>query len=605
MKIAPTRLPILYLILGVLLLVSIVPMYFYYDNVVTNSRDLLRRNEMYLQTTVTRSLADSLAQHHTTLQMMLQNFASAVGVASGGNLSGENITLPELRALLEQFVSSYDDVAYATLLNTDARGISAGKIQPDSFVQRELERAFAAAQDSRPYMGQPLALSDGKRTHTVMVVSRPLIQSGRFIGMIGTVVDLKFVSDQLAEVSRDGRQAYVIDRQGRLVAGTLPDFVTGQDMRQFEIARRFVEQGGAAKLSENSEFVHEDRSGRHSMRGTFSPVAPLQWAVIAQKDDRDAFLMVYQMQNLAQVQAILTVLLSIAISFFAARRITTPLRVLTESSRAIAKGDFSIRVSLRSRTEIGELASTFNLMSEDLERFVRDLKRAAEENRALFMNSIKMIAGAVDEKDPYTRGHSDRVTRYSVAIATRLGLSEADIDNIRIAALLHDVGKIGIEDAVLKKPGALTPDEYEIMKTHTTKGATILRPVEQLRDMLPGIELHHESLDGRGYPFGLKGDDIPLMARIISVADTFDAMTTNRPYQAARDTEYVVQVIRKLVGTKFDGRVVEALESLVAAGEIKPRRAVAMPVDVDPTGVAAAAAAAGSANPETDFRSRI
>jgi putative nucleotidyltransferase with HDIG domain len=114
-------------------------------------------------------------------------------------------------------------------------------------------------------------------------------------------------------------------------------------------------------------------------------------------------------------------------------------------------------------------------MTDDLERLVRDLKRAADENRALFMNSIQMLAGAVDEKDPYTRGHSDRVTKISVLLATEMGLPESEVDKIRIAALLHDVGKIGIEDAVLKKPGALTHDEYEIMKTHTVKGANILR----------------------------------------------------------------------------------------------------------------------------------
>ena len=108
---------------------------------------------------------------------------------------------------------------------------------------------------------------------------------------------------------------------------------------------------------------------------------------------------------------------------------------------------------------------------------------------------------------------------------------------VRVSAQLHDVGKIGIEDRILKKPGALTPEEFEVMKTHTTKGANILRPVAQLKEMIPGIELHHESLDGRGYPHGLKDAEIPLLPRIIAVADTFDALTTNRPYQQAHDPE--------------------------------------------------------------------
>ncbi len=154
----------------------------------------------------------------------------------------------------------------------------------------------------------------------------------------------------------------------------------------------------------------------------------------------------------------------------AARRITNPLEVLTESSRALARGDFSQRVRLWSRTEIGELAETFNTMSEELEHYVQDLKRAAEENRALFMGSIQMFAGAVDEKDPYTRGHSDRVTRYSMLIAKEMELGSDFTEILQISAQLHDVGKIGIEDHILKKPGALTAEEFEVMKTHTTRG---------------------------------------------------------------------------------------------------------------------------------------
>jgi HD-GYP domain-containing protein (c-di-GMP phosphodiesterase class II) len=217
------------------------------------------------------------------------------------------------------------------------------------------------------------------------------------------------------------------------------------------------------------------------MLGTYSPVPALEWAVIAQKPQREAYRTVDEMQRTARLWALLLVLVIVGISVFASRKITSPLKTLTESSRAIAKGDFSQRVHLKSRTEIGELAETFNVMSTDLERFVADLKRAAEENRTLFLSSIQMLAGAVDEKDPYTKGHSDRVTRYSVLLATEMGLTGEEIERIRISAQLHDVGKIGIEDRILKKPGALTPDEFEIMKTHTTKGGTILRPVEMLK----------------------------------------------------------------------------------------------------------------------------
>jgi putative nucleotidyltransferase with HDIG domain len=281
------------------------------------------------------------------------------------------------------------------------------------------------------------------------------------------------------------------------------------------------------------------------------------------------------MEETARRLALFAVIVSMAISILAARRITHPLEVLTASSRAIAKGDFTQRVRVKSRTEIAELASTFNHMSEELEQFVLDLKRAAQENRELFLGSIQMLAGAVDEKDPYTRGHSDRVTRYSVLIARELGLTEQSLEVVRVAAQLHDVGKIGIEDRILKKPGALTNEEFAIMKTHTTKGANILRPVAQLKEMLPGIELHHESLDGRGYPRGLKDNEIPLLARIIAVADTFDALTTNRPYQQAHAAQDALRIIHSLAGKRLDPVVVSAFSALYERGEIRLQRSSA------------------------------
>ena len=441
---------------------------------------------------------------------------------------------PELRALLENFVSSSDDLAYATLLNSEAKGISAGRIAPDAFLQRELERAYAAAREGRVYNGQALVVGTGKSARTVMLVSTPVMYGGSFLGMIGSVVDLQFLIRRLQEVNRGGLTPYVVDSQGRLVAGATSDYATGQDMSNLEIVRNFVEAGTKAQMvAATREFNVRDGNANIRMLGTYSPVTNLDWAVVVQKPRAEAYRGVYEMQRNARILAIMAIALSIGISIFAARRITNPLEVLTHFSRAIAGGDFSQRVHVKSRTEIGELADTFNVMSEELEHFVLDLKRAATENRDLFMGSIQMLAGAVDEKDPYTRGHSDRVTRYSMMIAKEMGVSEDFIETVRISAQLHDVGKIGIEDRILKKPGALTPEEFDIMKTHTTKGANILRPVAQLKDMIPGIELHHESLDGRGYPHGLKGDEIPLLPRIIAVADTFDALTTNRPYQHA------------------------------------------------------------------------
>jgi len=605
------RIPILYVILSVLLVISIVPMYFYSTNVVANNRERLKTNEKLLQNTVTRSLADDLAQHERSLRVMLANLASAIQVASGGDIGEQNIQAPELRALLENFVSSSDEIAYATLLNSDAKGITAGRITPDDFLRRELERAFAAARDGRAYNGQALVVGEGKSAHTVFLVAAPVKYGPRFLGMIASVVDLQFLIRRLQEVSISGGglTPYVVDAQGRLVAAATPEFATGQDMKNLEIVRNFVDGGNKAQFVPTMEFSVRNGKNNVEMLGTYSPVMPLDWAVVVQKPQREAYRDVFEMQGTARLLAIVAVLISILVSIFAARRITNPLEVLTQSSRALARGDFSQRVHLWSRTEIGELAQTFNTMSEELERFVEDLKRAAEENRALFMGSIQMLAGAVDEKDPYTRGHSDRVTRYSLLIAKEMNLPAPFLETLQISAQLHDVGKIGIEDHILKKPGALTEEEFEVMKTHTTKGANILRPVTQLAEMLPGIELHHEALDGRGYPYGLKGDQIPLLARVIAVGDTFDALTTNRPYQQAHTPEQALQIIRNLAGKRLDPDAVEALLAVYARGEIRIQRfTIKRPIVPAPTAVevpaateaaAAAAAAPAALAPDT------
>jgi len=572
-------------------------MYFYSAQVESINRDRLITNERILQNTVTRSLADDLSQHQASLRMMLANLSSALQVASGGDFTAEHVQAPELRALLENFVSSSEDLDYASLLNSEAKGISAGRIAPDAFLQRELERAYAAAREGRLYNGEALVVGSGKSSHTVMLVSSPVMVSGRFIGMIGAVVDLQFLIRRLQEVSRGGLIPYVVDSQGRMVAGATSDYATGQDMTKLEIVRNFVDQGSKAQMVAATREFNLNDGKSIKMLGTYSPVTNLDWAVIVQKPRSEAYRGVYEMQRTGRILAIMAIALSIAISVFAARRITNPLEVLTRSSRAIARGDFSQRVHLKSSTEIGELAATFNVMSQELEQFVLDLRRAATENRELFMGSIVMLAGAVDEKDPYTRGHSDRVTRYSVMIAREMGIYEDFIEIVRISAQLHDVGKIGIEDRILKKPGALTPEEFDIMKTHTTKGANILRPVAQLKDMIPGIELHHESLDGRGYPHGLKGDDIPLLPRIIAVADTFDALTTNRPYQHAHDPKDALRIIHSLSGKRLDPTAVAALTAIYERGEIRVEQPVlpAPPVAAAATAVGVSASPAGTA----------
>ena len=177
--------------------------------------------------------------------------------------------------------------------------------------------------------------------------------------------------------------------------------------------------------------------------------------------------------------------------------------------------------------------------------------RLYEDLQATFQQTIQSLARTIDKMDRYTAGHSERVARYAVALARWLGLPEDQIDVVRHSALMHDIGKIGCV-MNLNKPGKLTQDEYEIFKRHPVYGREILDPIKFLGPVIPGVYLHHERWDGRGYPLGLGGNDIPLIARIISVADTYDAMTSDRAYRRALPHEVTINELMRCTGSQFD-----------------------------------------------------
>ncbi|MGE5653095.1 MAG: HD domain-containing phosphohydrolase [Bacillota bacterium] len=180
--------------------------------------------------------------------------------------------------------------------------------------------------------------------------------------------------------------------------------------------------------------------------------------------------------------------------------------------------------------------------------------------RESYLDTIRTLAAAIDAKDSYTRGHSERVCRYAVAIAQEMNLDAAEIERIENAALLHDIGKIGIADAILSKPARLTDEEYAVIQTHPAQGLRILEPVDTLQNILDYVLCHHERYDGYGYPGGAQGETIPLGARILCVADSFDAMTSGRPYQKARSIEAALNELWLCAGQQFDPQVVAAFD---------------------------------------------
>jgi HD-GYP domain-containing protein (c-di-GMP phosphodiesterase class II) len=184
--------------------------------------------------------------------------------------------------------------------------------------------------------------------------------------------------------------------------------------------------------------------------------------------------------------------------------------------------------------------------------------RLYEELRETFFGTTLALAETLEKRDPYTGGHVRRVREYSMSIGRGLGLSAKELERLDLAAILHDIGKIGVRDSILLKAGRLDPDELEAMNRHSQYGAEILQYVRHLKDIIPGVKGHHEKFDGSGYPDGLRGEEIPRHARIIAVADTFDAMTTDRPYRKALSFAIAFEELRKGCGTQFDGSVVDA-----------------------------------------------
>jgi HD-GYP domain-containing protein (c-di-GMP phosphodiesterase class II) len=564
---------LLFLVLGAMLLVSALPLGLYHFQVLQLSQEKLTDTESVQQTELTRSVGEEIQLFDANLYQQLISERQILALTGLLDHVNDPVRGPQVTRLLENFVASNPNILYLTAVGTDAKGAGAGNFRADQdpFVSKALQRAFAACLQSVVFRSEPLALGPENRPAFVMAI--PLEVSDQFSGMLAMVVSLDSVLRRLEETSVRGRTVFVVDHSGRVIAH--PDarrFVPGTDLRSSYIVAQASGLPKDLRTTATVQRFSDIEQGRKSeLIGTYSTIPDLAWTVIAQRSIEEARddAGVRELNAQALTFVLVVTAAAVILGYLFAVGISTPIRALAASTRAISRGEFHERAPVRGAAEISELAQTFNNMAGDIESYIARLKQAAEENRELFLGSIRMLAAAIDEKDPYTRGHSDRVAKYSVMIGQQLELPAKELDRLRISALLHDVGKIGVDDRVLKKPGALTAEEFQIMKQHPSKGANIMRPVAQLKDVLPGIELHHEHVDGKGYPYGLKGEDIPMMARIIAVSDTLDAITTNRPYQSAMEIDEALRIIRKVAGSKFDLTVVEALEAVVQSGKLR------------------------------------
>jgi putative nucleotidyltransferase with HDIG domain len=399
-----------------------------------------------------------------------------------------------------------------------------------------------------------------------LLYSFPLrTESGATWGTFSGAVDLEPIERRLQQDATGGFFISLIDDQGRIVVSSDPE-LHGRSLAASQLVTDFLRR--PMRLTQTYDHpVHADAG---EVLGSAAPMPGLGWGVIVERPTAEAFAMVRAMRKRTLLVTGVAALLALAIGFALSRRLIQPIQRLAGASSEIADGNLAVRADVDGTDELAQLAGNFNNMAGSIETLVRRLKQALRQNQELFLETIRTLAAAIDAKDPYTRGHSERVSSYSMAIARHLGLNQEEVFRVRIAAILHDVGKLGVNDQILNKPGGLTEDEFDMMKRHVEIGAQIMSPIRMLRDIIPGIRNHHETWEGSGYPDKLAGDEIPMVARIIGVSDTFDAMTTTRPYQKAMTLDFVLDKMRSMAGSRFDPQVVDAFLAAVEAGDITP-----------------------------------
>jgi putative nucleotidyltransferase with HDIG domain len=436
-------------------------------------------------------------------------------------------------------------------------------------VEEMLARGAVRARGGGTTFSDPFPLgAEGARSFAV-AFSTPVggRQGGEVHAVLQSLIDVTTLWDRAVGPRLLGYTVYALDSKGNLFAALDEEGILGRtDYRKFGIVKKFLEN--PTKSKETSDFALTLDGVQREFLASVD-LTELGWGIFVQVERRLAYSSVRAMIQSTITWAGVALGLALVFSVWLAASIARPINQLAETARAFARGDFEVRASVRSRNEIGELAETYNRMSDQIQDHIQKLHAAAQENQELFMSTIKALAAAIDEKDPYTRGHSERVSKLSVLIARSLGLGAREVRNVQIGSLLHDVGKIGIDDRILRKPSVLTDDEYRYMKQHPEKGASMLAPIKNMKEINPAVRHHHERWDGGGYPAGLRAEEIPLIARIVNVADTFDAMTTNRPYQKAMSVERAVARLKELAGSAHDPQLVNVVVDLHHRGDLK------------------------------------
>lgn len=512
-----------------------------------------------LSVAVRATVRDTVANRLNTGQRIL----SELEKRRGGELQAQVSTLaenPTLKAAMDTYHSELrldERIPNRELLDTIEREVDklAARIHPDVIAVTNPSGAIVALGGRKradwPREGPARWLSrDGADEFVALpdavfrYASAPLVlQDGPNTVLGALQLATALDADYASELSKLSDAGTVIVSRGAIIASTLP-----------AAASRLLTPSFVATFAETDTV---DLAGQqYAVKLLFKHGDAAVYAV--DSIDRSATPLVRAALRVMLFLALGSLALAGIASLWLARTVARPIDTLSRSLSAMTRSqDFGSPISpTGSSLEVDALTQTFNAM-------MASVVAAQADTRSAYVGAIRALALALDARDPYTAGHSERVSAISVAIGQRMSLPEEQLDVLRLGALLHDIGKIGISDQVLLKPGPLTTDEFEQIKQHPVMGARILRTVPFLERHLAIVELHHERPDGKGYPHGLRGDEIPVLARIVHVADAFDAITSARAYRPARGAAEGLQELWRHAGSQFDAGAVQALAGTI------------------------------------------
>ena len=469
-------------------------------------------------------------------------------------------SLTEQRAHLASVLNSRREITALTVFGPNFQRIAVRDMPPSQVAEHEARaRAMMPGLTGARYSTVYASAATGQPAVTLAF---PI--GGRAEGFAAAEISLEGLCQMLDQekVGSNGF-AYIADRAGRLVAGpALVGLKPGADLSARAPVAHLLETM-FDKGANDSFHVGNFGKGEQRVVSAYSVLPSAGWAIVSEQPIELAYRQVETVERQIALGVAFAIAVAFALAALFSRTLARPLKKFGAAALQIARGNFGVQVDFRSKNELGELAQTFNYMSAQIEAYDHETKRLYESLENGYLETIVALANSIDSKDAYTRGHSQRVGDLSMEIGRELGLGQTELKLLHYGGILHDVGKIGIVESILRKQTRLTDDEMQVMRDHPAIGDTIIQPVSFLTSVRSAVRNHHERWDGTGYPDALKGEEIPLAARIVNCADTFDACTSTRPYQKAMPLEKAIEILEGLRGKQLDPKVLDALRRVI------------------------------------------